>query len=129
MKNRTWIWFGLATVAIAASSCQYTDGQGNTHTLGLAPLDHNVSIKPNEAQQPVQQEQAQPTGTGIKAVLENAPSEGRVPLLDNPSGADIGYGLNDDEVEILGSVPGWYNVKFPKSQAVGWVHQDYVRRF
>lgn len=125
MKNRTWIWLGLATVAIATTGCQYTDEQGNTHTVGLAPLDHNISIKPNE---PHLQVQSQTTETQVKAVLENAPADGKVPLLDKASGSDIGYGLNGDEVEVLSSTPGWYNVRFPESQAEGWIHQDYVRR-
>lgn len=123
LLNNPGIWFGL-TVAIALSSCQYTDGQGNTHTIELAPLDHTISIKPNEAPQPMQPEPS----TAIKAVLENPPDDGQIPLLDHPSGADIGYGLDNDEVEVLGSVPGWYNVRFPESAAEGWIHQDYVRR-
>jgi hypothetical protein len=85
-------------------------------------VDHTVTIQPTE--QPTPQEEL----TVVKAILENAPSSGQIPLLNAPDGASLGYGINDDVVEVLGSVPGWYNVRFPRSEAEGWIHQDYVKR-
>lgn len=54
--------------------------------------------------------------------------EGKINLRSGPGTVNkaIGYGLNGDQVQIMGSAPDsggytWYKVKFPKSSAEGWI--------
>ena len=63
----------------------------------------------------------------IMATLENGNSQSRITLLESIGGRNIGYGLNGDRVEVISSIGEWYEVWFPVSGAIGWIHDDQVR--
>lgn len=132
--NRLWISLGIAT-CLLASGCQYTDKAGGTHTLGLAPLDHNVSIKPNDSiDSPTKQTTTaesidHPECSGLIALNNWAIIHGdevgsKVNVRPEPSinSFDGRFGTVGTSVKIVGDMQdNFYRVRFSSGNE-GWMH-------
>jgi hypothetical protein len=77
------------------------------------------------------QPQATSVGSNEAILIANEP-DSRISLRGTPSatGKDLGYGLVGDHVSVINqtTVEGytWYQVRFPRSGAVGWIHGNFV---
>lgn len=68
-----------------------------------------------------------------EAVLTASDPNSQINLRSTPSTTSnlLGYGLVGDQVQLLDQTTGndgktWYLVKFPRSGAQGWIHEDFV---
>lgn len=75
----------------------------------------------------------QPTTAVSEAVLTASDPNSQINLRATPSvtGKYLGYGLVNDRVKVINKIISadgntWYEVKFPRSGAQGWIHGDFV---
>ncbi len=67
-----------------------------------------------------------------EAILIASDPDSQINLREAPSasGKRLGYGLVGDQVKLLKQTTAesstWYEVKFPNSGAIGWIHGDFI---
>jgi hypothetical protein len=72
------------------------------------------------------------TSSASVAVLTANDPNSRINLSATPSttGKSLGYGLVGDRVSVINKVTveeyTWYQVRFPRSGAIGWIREDFV---
>jgi hypothetical protein len=76
--------------------------------------------------------QPQSAAGSDEAILTANDPDSQISLHDSPSltGKDLGYGVVGDRVIVISqtTVEGypWYQVRFPRSGAIGWIRGDFV---
>lgn len=112
---------GLKSVSKEGSKSTGVSTGGNDNARLKADNQPSPSVSPS----------LKPTAS--EAVLTASDPNSQINLRSTPSttGNLLGYGLMGDQVQILDQTTGndgktWYLVKFPRSGAQGWIHEDFV---